>query len=128
MQLEKIHHIAIICKDYRVSKNFYTQILGLEILQEVYREARDSYKLDLGLNKNYVIELFSFPNPPKRTSKPEAAGLRHLAFAVKDIEAWKKYLEENDIVVEPIRTDPYTDKKFTFFEDPDQLPLELYEV
>ena len=126
--LRAVHHIAVIVSDYRRSKDFYTQILGLEVLQEVYRAERNSWKLDLGLNGQYVIELFSFPDPPARVSRPEAAGLRHLAFAVDDLNACMKDLEEKGVVCEPVRTDELTGKRFTFFEDPDQLPLELYEV
>jgi glyoxylase I family protein len=128
MNLKNIHHIAIICADYERSKYFYTEILGLKIIQEVYREARQSYKLDLSLNGQYVIELFSFPNPPKRTSRPEAAGLRHLAFAVENIEESVKELNQKGIETEPIRIDEYTGKKFTFFADPDDLPIEIYEI
>ena len=128
LELKNIHHIAIICSDYQLSKKFYTKILGLEVIQEVYREARDSYKLDLALQNHYVIELFSFPNPPSRTSRPEAAGLRHLAFAVKDLVKSVQFLETNNVQVEPIRVDEFTGKRFTFFEDPDGLPLELYEI
>ncbi|WP_400261039.1 VOC family protein [Sphingobacterium sp. SG20118] len=127
LNLQQVHHVAILCSDYDKSKNFYTTILGLTIIQEVYREERDSYKLDLALNGTYIIELFSFPNPPKRPSRPEAVGLRHLAFAVHDIEKEVKNLQQLDIRVEPIRIDELTNKKFTFFEDPDGLPLELYE-
>ena len=127
LNLKKIHHIAIICSDYQRSKEFYTEILGLEILQEVYRKERDSYKLDLALQKNYCIELFSFPNPPTRVSRPEALGLRHLAFAVEDIEKEVEKLNAKGIYIEPIRVDEYSLKKFTFFEDPDGLPIELYE-
>ena len=126
--LKKIHHIAIICSDYSKSKNFYTNILGLEIIREVYREKRDSYKLDLSLNGNYIIELFSFPNPPKRVSRPEAQGLRHLAFEVENIELSISQLEQKGITTEPIRVDEYTNKRFTFFSDPDDLPIELYEI
>jgi glyoxylase I family protein len=126
--LKKIHHIAIICSDYQKSKNFYTNILGLEIIREVYREKRDSYKLDLSLNGIYIIELFSFPNPPKRVSRPEAQGLRHLAFEVEDIELVVCQLAKKEIEVEPIRVDEYTNKRFTFFFDPDDLPIELYEL
>lgn len=126
--LKKIHHIAIICLDYEKSKQFYTEILGFEILQEVYREERQSYKLDLSLNGNYCIELFSFPNPPERVSRPEARGLRHLAFEVDNIEVAIKKLSSHNIKTEPIRIDEFTHKRFTFFEDPDQLPLELYEM
>lgn len=126
--LKNIHHIAIICSDYERSKDFYTRILGLEILQEIYRAERDSYKLDLVLGGRYVIELFSFPDPPERVSRPEALGLRHLAFEVENIEACIERLEWEDVKCEPIRVDEYTGKRFTFFEDPDKLPLELYEI
>ncbi|MBC5834760.1 VOC family protein [Flavobacterium sp. F372] len=126
--LKKIHHIAIICSDYEKSKHFYTEILGFEIKQEVYRKERQSYKLDLALNWNYCIELFSFPNPPERTSRPEACGLRHLAFEVDDIQSTIETLSKYNIKTEPIRIDEFTQKRFTFFEDPDQLPIELYEV
>lgn len=125
--LKSIHHIAIICSDYEVSKKFYVEILGLNILAERYRAERQSYKLDLEMDEHYVIELFSFPNPPKRTSRPEAAGLRHLAFAVSDLEKAIQHLNENDIKSEPIRVDEFTGKRFTFFSDPDGLPLEFYE-
>ena len=125
--LKKIHHIAIICSDYEKSKDFYVNKLGFEILAEVYRKERDSYKLDLALNGNYVVELFSFPNPPARPSRPEACGLRHLAFAVEDVEKAKTDLEAKGIISEPIRIDEFTGKKFTFFEDHDALPLEIYE-
>jgi glyoxylase I family protein len=128
MQLKNIHHIAIIASDYQRSKHFYTQVLGLTVLQEVYRAERDSFKLDLALNGQYVIELFSFPNPPARVSRPEAAGLRHLAFAVEDIEHSISILQQNGINPEPIRVDEYTNRRFTFFEDPDHLPIELYEI
>ena len=125
--LKKIHHIAIICSDYEKSKDFYVNKLGLEILAEVYRKERDSYKLDLALNGEYIIELFSFPNPPARPSRPEARGLRHLAFMVENVEKVKSELVGEGIVSEPIRIDEFTGKKFTFFEDPDGLPLEIYE-
>jgi glyoxylase I family protein len=127
MKLHSIHHVAIICSDYQTSKHFYTEILGLEILRETYRAERDSYKLDLELN-GVQIELFSFPNPPERPSYPEARGLRHLAFSVDDLEGFIRRLEQHHIKVEPIRTDELTGKKFTFFADPDGLPLELYEL
>lgn len=127
LALNKIHHIAIICQDYQKSKDFYTNILGLTIQQEVYREDRDSYKCDLLLNGEYVIELFSFPDPPERPSWPEAVGLRHLAFEVDDIEQAVTTLTRQGIDVEPIRLDPYTNKQFAFFADPDGLPIELYE-
>jgi len=128
MQLNSIHHIAIICSDYQKSKTFYTEVLGLTIIKETYRAERESYKLDLALNRNYVIELFSFPNPPKRPSRPEACGMRHLAFEVKNIEKCIAELNAKDIWPEPIRVDEMTQKKFTFFSDPDDLPLELYEM
>jgi glyoxylase I family protein len=126
--LKSIHHIAVICSDYKKSKHFYTEILGLEIINEQYRTERDSYKLDLALNGNYIIELFSFPNPAVRPSHPEASGLRHLAFAVENVGAAVKYLAANSVEAEPIRTDELTGKKFTFFRDPDNLPLEFYEA
>lgn len=126
--LEKVHHIAIICSDYQKSKDFYTRILGLDIIKETYRADRKSYKLDLSLNGNYIIELFSFPNPPQRTSRPEACGLRHLAFAVNDIKLAVEHLNENGVLTEEIRTDEITGKHFTFFNDPDNLPLEIYEI
>jgi glyoxylase I family protein len=122
-----LHHIAIICSDYERSKKFYTEILGFTIVREVYREERRSYKLDLALNGEYLIELFSFPDPPARVSRPEARGLRHIAFCVADIEAARKELEAKGVISEPIRIDEFTDRKFTFFSDPDGLPIELYE-
>jgi glyoxylase I family protein len=127
MKLNKIHHIAIICSDYEKSKDFYVRILGLNPKREVYRQERDSYKLDLEVNGDYQIELFSFPNPPKRPSYPEAAGLRHLAFEVDDIEKAVEDLLGHGLDIEPIRMDPFTDRRFTFFADPDGLPIELYE-
>ena len=123
-----VHHIAIICTDYAVSKAFYTEVLGLEIIREVHRAERDSYKLDLAVQGQYVIELFSFPNPPPRASRPEAVGLRHLAFAVADLDAAVQALTARQVVCEPIRVDEFTGRRFTFFSDPDELPLELYEV
>jgi glyoxylase I family protein len=125
--LTKVHHIAIICSDYQRSKTFYTEVLQLEIIREVYREERGSYKLDLGLNGEYIIELFSFPDPPKRPSRPEATGLRHLAFQVNDLEEMIAHLKQHNILSEPIRTDEYTNKRFTFIADPDDLPIEFYE-
>ncbi|GGN17306.1 MULTISPECIES: VOC family protein [Marinomonas] len=126
-QVSHIHHIAIICSNYEVSKHFYTQILGFPIINETYREARQSYKLDLVITDNQQIELFSFPSPPARPSRPEAQGLRHLAFAVKDLEACIHHLNSQDVPTEDIRLDELTGKRFTFFADPDGLPLELYE-
>ncbi|WP_281228475.1 SMU1112c/YaeR family gloxylase I-like metalloprotein [Flavobacterium aquiphilum] len=127
IRLNKIHHIAIICSDYEKSKHFYTSILGLTITQEIYREERQSYKLDLALNGNYIIELFSFPNPPKRVSRPEAAGLRHLAFEVDDIQETRKHIIEQGYTAEEIRIDEFTKKKFFFMADPDDTPIEFYE-
>lgn len=123
----QIHHIAIICSNYEISKKFYTEVLGLKILREVYRAERDSYKLDLGIENQYVIELFSFPNPPKRPSRPESCGLRHLAFSVENIEEKRRELLGKNLVCEEIRIDEFTDKKFFFTQDPDDLPLEFYE-
>ena len=127
MNFTKIHHVAIICSDYERSKDFYTNILGFEIIREVYRKERDSYKLDLKIGDNQ-IELFSFKNSPERLSYPEACGLRHLAFEVLNIEETVQELKEKGINVEPIRIDEFTGRKYTFFEDPDKLPLELYEI
>ena len=125
--INKVHHIAIICSDYQKSKKFYTEVLGLDIIREVYRENRDSHKLDLELNGTYIIELFSFPDSPQRVSRPEATGLRHLAFEVDDLEKVIAHLEKFKIEVEPIRIDEFTDKRFTFISDPDNLPIEFYE-
>ena len=124
----KIHHIAIICSDYQVSKKFYTEILGLQILREVYRSERDSYKLDLGIGDQYVIELFSFPNPPARPSRPESCGLRHLAFSVENIEEKRNEFTRKGLICEDIRGDEFTDRKYFFTQDPDDLPLEFYEA
>lgn len=125
--LRAIHHVAIICSDYTRSKAFYTETLGLKVVHEVYREARDSWKLDLEVSPGVQVELFSFPSPPARVSRPEAQGLRHLAFAVDDIDAAVATLTARGVVCEPIRVDEYTGQRFTFFADPDDLPLELYE-
>ena len=127
LKLNKVHHIAIICSNYEVSRHFYTEVLGLEILKETYREARQSYKLDLKVNGVYQVELFSFSNPAARPSRPEACGLRHLAFEVDNIEQAIADLNKKAVVTEPIRIDEITGKRFTFFADPDGLPLELYE-
>jgi glyoxylase I family protein len=124
---KRIHHVAIICSDYARSKRFYVEILGLEVVQEVYREARRSFKLDLKLGGTYQIELFSFPGPPKRVSGPEACGLRHLAFEVENVERAARELMAKGVEVEPIRVDEFTGKRFTFLRDPDDLPIEIYE-
>lgn len=127
MKIKGIHHIAIICSDYKKSKEFYVNKLGFKVLAENYRKEKNSYKLDLCVGDKYQIELFSFPNPPERVSKPEACGLRHLAFEVENIEEAVNKLKKEDILCEGIRVDEFTGKKFTFFQDPDRLPLELYE-
>lgn len=127
LKLNRVHHIAIICSDHARSKRFYTGVLGFRVMQEVYREERLSYKTDLALDGVYTIELFSFPAPPPRPSRPEATGLRHLAFEVDRLEDALTALRENNVEAEPIRTDEYTGRRFTFFSDPDGLPIELYE-
>ncbi len=128
IDIRNIHHVAIICADYSRSKAFYVNILGCKILAEHYRAARDSYKLDLELGDRYCIELFSFPGTPMRPSRPEARGLRHLAFAVADLDGSIAWLNSQGVATEPVRVDEYTGKRFTFFADPDDLPLELYEI
>lgn len=127
MQLLKIHHVAIICSNYERSKDFYVRALGLRVIREAYRKERDSYKLDLALG-DAQIELFYFPHPPRRVSRPEACGLRHLAFEVQDLDKAVLLLQQNGIQSEPIRIDELTGRRFTFFSDPDDLPLELYET
>lgn len=127
LKLNRIHHIAIICSDYEKSKHFYSEILGLKIISEVYREARNSYKLDLEVGDQYQIELFSFPEPPARPSHPEAAGLRHLAFEVDNMARAVTYMHAAGVTVESVRIDEFTGKRFTFFADPDGLPIEFYE-
>lgn len=128
MDIKGVHHIAIICSDYQNSKRFYTEILGFKVLKEVHRKERDSYKLDLEVGGKYQIELFSFPSPPPRPSRPEALGLRHLAFEVLNVDAAVLELRKQGLVIEPIRIDEFTGKKYTFLADPDNLPIELYEV
>ncbi|BAZ52415.1 glyoxalase/bleomycin resistance protein/dioxygenase [Nostoc sp. NIES-4103] len=127
MKTTGIHHIAIICSDYERSKKFYVETLGFPIIHETFRAERKSYKLDLRVGENSKIELFSFPSPPQRVGNPEACGLRHLAFEVEDIEQTVVYLTSHNVEVENIRFDEITGKKFTFFKDPDNLPLEIYE-
>ncbi|MGR5129831.1 SMU1112c/YaeR family gloxylase I-like metalloprotein [Photobacterium swingsii] len=128
MQLSGIHHVAIIVSDYEKSKHFYTSILGLHVVAENYRHARDSYKLDLQLPDGSQLEVFSFPDAPQRPSYPEAQGLRHLAFTVASVDAYTAYLVSKGVSVEPIRVDEFTGRRFTFFADPDGLPLELYQA
>lgn len=125
--LESLHHVAIICSDYAVSKRFYTEVLGLRVIAENYRAARESWKLDLALPDGGQVELFSFPQAPPRPSYPEARGLRHLCFGVRDVDACKRALETHGVVVEDVRVDEYTGRRFVFFSDPDGVPLELYE-
>lgn len=127
LHLNRVHHIAIICSDYQRSLNFYVNSLGFRVMAEHYRTERQSYKTDLALGNEYVIELFSFPSPPTRVSRPEAAGLRHLAFEVDNLAEEVKELEHLGIEHEAIRTDEFTGKRFVFFADPDGLPIELYE-
>ena len=127
MQVTGVHHVAIICSDYERSKKFYTEVLGFSIIEETFRAARNSYKLDLRVSDTVQIELFSFPTPPSRPSKPEACGLRHLAFAVDNLDRAVTELNSQGVQVEDIRIDEITGKRFTFFQDPDNLPLELYE-
>jgi glyoxylase I family protein len=127
LQLKRVHHVAVICSNYEMSKKFYTEILDLEIVKETYRATRHSYKLDLKVNDTYQIELFSFPDPPARPSRPESCGLRHLAFEVDNIDVSIAILNNKGVITEPVRVDELTGKRFTFFADPDDLPLELYE-
>jgi glyoxylase I family protein len=127
LKINRVHHIAIICSDYELSKHFYTQILGFKIIQENYRAERKSYKLDLEVGNQYQIELFSFPEPAPRPSRPEAAGLRHLAFEVDNIDEAIAAITADGVIVEQIRIDEFTGKRFTFFADPDGLPIEFYE-
>ena len=128
LKIEKIHHVAILTDNYEVSKRFYTEVLGFEILAEVYRAERQSYKLDLSVNGVYQIELFSFSEYRERASFPEAKGLRHLAFAVANVDAAYLYLKEKLVDVQEVRVDEFTGKKFLFFNDPNGQPLELYEA
>jgi len=128
MDISGIHHVAIIALDYARSRRFYVEVLGQQVLAEVYRETRDSWQLDLRVSDSVQIELFSFPSPPPRVSRPEACGLRHLTFVVPDIEQAISHLCDHSIEVEDIRIDEYTGKRSSFFADPDGLPMELYEA
>ena len=128
LKINRVHHIAIICSDYERSKRFYTKVLGLKIVREVFRAERISYKLDLEVNGLYQIELFSFPDPPARPSRPEAVGLRHLAFEVDNVDEAINEIAKHGVNVEPVRIDEFTGKRFTFFADPDGLPIEFYEI
>ncbi len=127
LKLRNVHHIAIICSDYEKSRRFYTEVMGFTVVAEHYRKERNSFKLDLALDGTYTIELFSFPGAPPRVTGPEATGLRHLAFSVDNLDQALGYLTRLNIATEPVRTDPYTGKRFSFFRDPDALPIELYE-
>ena len=127
MGITGIHHVAIICSDYERSRHFYVNVLGFQVIQETYRAERQSYKLDLELGGDR-LELFSFLDPPARPSYPEARGLRHLAFAVEQLDRLVAQLNQSGVATEPIRIDPLTTRRFTFFQDPDGLPLELYEI
>lgn len=127
MRLAGLHHVAIIASDYARSKRFYTEVLGLRVVAEHYRAARDSWKLDLALPDGTQVELFSFPEPPPRVSRPEACGLRHLALRVTELDEAVAHLNGHGVATEPVRVDEYTGRRFTFFADPDDLPLELYE-
>jgi glyoxylase I family protein len=128
LKLNRVHHVAIICTDYAKSKHFYTEVLGMKAIREVFRKERNSYKLDLEVGGLYQIELFSFPGPPPRPSRPEAAGLRHLAFEVDDIEVAIAEVNAHGVITEPIRVDEFTGRRFTFMADPDDLPIEFYEI
>jgi glyoxylase I family protein len=127
LKINRVHHIAIICSDYERSKQFYSEVLGFKIMREVFRAERNSYKLDLEVAGQYQIELFSFPDPPARPSRPESVGLRHIAFEVDNIEDAIQHITSHNIIAEPIRIDEFTGKRFTFFADPDGLPIEFYE-
>lgn len=128
MHLNRIHHVAIICAEYERSRHFYVEVLGLRVIAENHQPHRGSIKLDLALPDGGQIELFHFPQAPQRPSRPEAQGLRHLAFAVDDVDAARGELQARGIAVEAIRVDPYTNRRFVFFADPDALPIELYEA
>jgi glyoxylase I family protein len=128
VKIAGLHHVAVICSDYRRSRDFYVRVLGLPVVAENFREERGSWKLDLAVPGGGQVELFSFPDVPPRPSRPEAAGLRHLAFAVEDVDAAVDALSAEGVTVEPVRVDPHTGRRFTFFADPDGLPLELYEA
>lgn len=128
MRIDGLHHVAIIASDYARSKRFYTEVLGLRVIADHYRAERDSWKLDLALPDGTQVELFSFPSPPPRVSRPEACGLRHLALRVADLDAAVAHLQGYGVITEAVRVDEYTGRRFTFFADPDDLPLEFYEA
>lgn len=127
MKLNSVHHIAIIVSDIEKAREFYVEKLGFEVIRENYRKGRDDWKLDLRVDEHTELEIFAEKNPPKRVNRPEACGLRHLAFRVENVEETVKELAEIGIECEPIRTDSFTGEKMTFFFDPDGLPLEIHE-
>ena len=127
MKLSSVHHIAIIVSDIEKARGFYVEKLGFEVVRESYRKERDDWKLDLRVDEHTELEIFAEKNPPKRVNRPEACGLRHLAFRVESVEETVKELAEMGIECEPIRTDSFTGEKMTFFLGPDGLPLELHE-
>ncbi|GLU34786.1 VOC family protein [Trinickia caryophylli] len=127
IDLNRIHHVAVICSNYERSRRFYTETLGLRVIRETWRAERRSWKLDLAVGPQAQIELFSFPDAPPRPSYPEARGLRHLAFATRDLDAAVALLREAGVALEPVRLDELTGRRFVFFPDPDDLPIELYE-
>ncbi|MGC0151691.1 VOC family protein [Chromobacterium vaccinii] len=128
MHITGLHHIAIIASDYARSRDFYHRVLGLDVIAENWREEKQSWKLDLALPGGGGIELFSFPAPPPRPTRPEACGLRHLALACADAAAMRERLQAEGVAVEPLRTDEYTGARFFFCADPDQLPIEFYQT
>lgn len=127
MHITGLHHVALICSDYARSRQYYTQVLGLPVLGEHFRAERQSWKLDLALPDGTQLELFSFPAPPPRPTRPEACGLRHLALAVADVQATRDELLAQGLAAEDIRVDEFTGRRFFFTADPDGLPIEFYE-
>lgn len=127
MKLNSVHHVAIIVSDIEKAREFYVEKLGFEVIRENYRKERGDWKLDLRVDEHTELEIFVEKNPPKRVNRPEACGLRHLAFRVESVEETVKELAEMGIECEPIRTDSYTGERMTFFFDPDGLPLEIHE-
>ncbi|MBT2869177.1 VOC family protein [Chromobacterium violaceum] len=128
MHITGLHHVAIIASDYARSRDFYCRILGLKMIAENWRADRQSWKLDLALPGGGQLELFSFPAPPPRPTRPEACGLRHLALATADAEAARAHLRDRGVSVEALRMDEYTGARFFFCADPDGLPIEFYQA
>ena len=124
--LGKQHHIAVICSNWDAAREFYVNKLGFELIREVYRPAQNDYLRMLQLGET-TLELFIRPDAPQRVNNPEAMGLRHLAFRVEDAVAAAAWLNSRGIETEPIREDLVNGGKFTFFKDPDGLPLEIHE-